>query len=105
VPSWLSVNDKVAHAGLYAVLGAGLGWGRHYDVAPPPHVVLLTLGALYGATDEWHQASVYGRTPGWGDWIADVVGVLLGYFLTLVILSRATGGATSQSRPSVDVPD
>ncbi len=72
--------DKLVHAGLYSVLGATLGWGRRRDVSPPPHWVLLGVGALYGATDEWHQGFVRGRVPDWGDWFADVAGVTLGYW-------------------------
>jgi len=104
-PSWLLANDKLAHAGLYAILGAALGHGRHYDPARIPHLLVLAFGGLYGATDEWHQAFVVGRTPGWGDWIADMTGVSIGYFLALFILVRvATRGAQIRTA-NTDVPD
>jgi VanZ family protein len=73
--------DKTVHAGLYAVLGAALGFGRWGGQLLPPHWLMLGLGALYGATDEWHQAFVRGRSPDLGDWLADVTGVVLGYLI------------------------
>jgi VanZ family protein len=103
-PRWALANDKLAHAGLYSVLGVALGYGKFRDMARPPHLLPLALGALYGATDEWHQAFVYGRTPGWGDWIADVVGVSIGYFVALFILSRVAMRA-APTGPTVDVQD
>jgi len=105
-PSWLLANDKLAHAGLYAVLGAALGYARHYDPSRPSHLFLIAIGALYGATDEWHQAFVVGRTPGWGDWIADMTGVTLGYMVALLTLSRIARSAMPEPNgPSTNVPD
>lgn len=75
-------EDKVVHAGLYAVLGATLAWGRLRSASLPPAWVLMVLGLLYGASDEWHQSFVAGRDPSLGDWTADTVGVLLGYRIT-----------------------
>jgi VanZ family protein len=103
VPRWISEYDKLAHFGLYAILGLALGYGRHRDPASPAHLLPLAFGALYGATDEWHQAFTYGRTPGWGDWIADMMGVSFGYFLALFILIRVAPAAATTS--GVDVAD
>jgi len=64
-------------------------------------VALLIAGALYGITDEWHQMYVPGRTPDLADWIADVVGVLLGYGVTLNRVERVNG--TSKPRKRRDV--
>jgi VanZ family protein len=86
VPYFFQGSDKVAHAVLYAVLGGALAWGRKGAVSPPAHWVMLLVGMLYGATDEFHQAFVRGRTPDWGDWGADVVGVLLGYTVVLRVV-------------------
>lgn len=100
LPTWLAEYDKLAHAALYAVLGVALGYARHHDPASPPHLLQIALGGIYGATDEWHQALVVGRTPGWGDWIADMVGVSMGYFLALYILTRvARVSATTPGGP------
>jgi VanZ family protein len=102
VPSWLSGNDKVAHACLYSVLGACLGYGKHRSIEQPPHWVLIGLGALYAATDEWHQAFVPRRSPELGDWLADVSGVLLGYAVLLVLLGWLARRA-KQEELGVDV--
>jgi VanZ family protein len=88
IPSWLAGYDKVAHAGLYAVLGACLGYGWRRAVAPPPHWVLIGVGMLYAATDEWHQAFVPRRVPSMGDWLADVTGVLVGYGVAVIVFGR-----------------
>jgi VanZ family protein len=86
VPDWFEVSDKVVHAVLYAVLGVALAWGRSGSPSPPAHWVMLSVGFAYGATDEFHQAFVRGRTPDWGDWAADTTGVLVGYTLTLLLV-------------------
>lgn len=104
-PPWLLANDKLAHACLYAVLGAALGYGGYRDPARPHPLFAIALGGIYGATDEWHQAFVVGRTPGWGDWIADITGVSVGCFLALFFLSRAALRATPTRSASTDVPD
>jgi len=78
--------DKLAHAGLYAILGVALGYGRHFSIPSPPHLAVLCVGALYGATDEWHQAFVPRRSPDLGDWMADVFGVVAGYTVAVVVL-------------------
>jgi VanZ family protein len=90
MPYLFAGSDKVAHAGLYAVLGMALGLGRVRSAMPPPHLVLILVGALYGATDELHQTFVRGRSPDWADWLADVVGVASGYFLIVTLLTRRT---------------
>lgn len=95
----LPVGDKLAHGVLYAVLGSALafGWSRSPTVVR--HLVLLGLGALYGVTDEVHQAFVPGRIPDVGDWIADVVGLVTGYGTTVAVLGRTRGGADIEESP------
>ncbi|MGE0159113.1 MAG: VanZ family protein [Gemmatimonadales bacterium] len=94
VPYLFTGSDKVMHAGLYAVLGMGLGFGRVRSLVPPPHLVLIFIGMLYGATDEFHQVFVRGRTPDWSDWVADIVGVMCGYLLIVSLLSRRKTSAS-----------
>ena len=90
IPEFFRGSDKVAHASLYAVLGATLAWGRKGVQSPPGHWVMILVGALYGATDEFHQAFVRGRTPDWADWSADVMGVLVGYTVVLGLMKLLT---------------
>lgn len=65
-------DDKVVHAALYAVLGALL------RVALGRTGPAIALAAAYGVTDEVHQAFVPGRDADVFDWIADVVGAVVG---------------------------
>ncbi|MEX2043905.1 MAG: VanZ family protein, partial [Opitutus sp.] len=37
----------------------------------------FVVAAVFGATDEWHQSFVPGRTSEWADWIADALGAAL----------------------------
>ncbi len=78
-PSLIPVSDKVVHVGLYAVLGGTLAWGRERSAPSPGHGVLLSMGLLYALSDEYHQSFVPGRTADPADWLADAVGLLLGY--------------------------
>jgi len=72
--------DKVAHAGVFAVLAVAIGlvsglrgW----------RMVLLVVGGvlLVGVLDEWHQVFLPGRQAGWDDLAADAVGGLIGALL------------------------
>ena len=92
------MSDKVAHLMLYSVLGGTLAWGRHRSGWAWPHVFFILLGALYGASDEWHQSFVPGRMVSVGDWVADTLGVLVGYALfRTLISSRRHAGLDHQS--------
>jgi VanZ family protein len=71
--------DKVVHCAVYAVLGlltvqALAGYGLR-----PLQAALwaLLVCALYGVSDEWHQAFVPGRSTDIRDWAADVLGAAL----------------------------
>lgn len=65
-------DDKVVHAGVYAVLGGLL------RVATGRTGAAVTLAAAYGASDEFHQSFVPGRDADVLDWLADVAGAVLG---------------------------
>ncbi len=82
-PSRIPYGDKLGHFLLYGVLGALLAFGRLRS--PVPHLLLLAVGALYGVTDEMHQAFVPGRSPDVADWVADLVGLVTGYALILAV--------------------
>lgn len=84
------VNDKVVHFVLYAVLGGALAFGRGRAGWTPGHLLLLSIGLLYGLSDEIHQSFVPSRTASLGDWLADAVGLLAGY-AGFLALSRRLG--------------
>jgi len=71
-PPW----DKLAHFSEYALLGFLLGRGT--GNAP----LAFALAALYGVSDEVHQAFVPGREASALDWLADAAGALIGAFLS-----------------------
>ena len=76
------VSDKVAHAGLYAVLSALLVWALtngEWRRITGWTVLLATVAAiLYGWTDEFHQLFVPSRQYEWLDLAADATGALAG---------------------------
>jgi hypothetical protein len=63
--------DKLVHASLFAALAVTGLW------AGVSRVVLVPVLVLYGAASEVIQGLI-GRDAAVGDWVADVVGVLLG---------------------------
>lgn len=81
-------DDKVVHAGLYAVLGAllRLGSGRA--------TVAVAGAGLVGLLDEWLvQARVPGRHPDPLDLLADVAGAALGALAVGAVARRRRGRA------------
>jgi VanZ family protein len=99
-PGWLALHDKVAHLGLYAVLGACLAWGRRVAARPVPARLLLVMGIAYGVLDEWHQSFVPGRDPSWGDAAADGAGLLLAFALVSLLPVPGPRGA-ARSTPLI----
>ncbi len=80
--------DKLVHGGLYLILGLSLAWGKARTGFAGPAILLLIIGAGYGALDEWHQSFVPGRDVSAGDWMADTAGVALGLLLFSSVRSR-----------------
>lgn len=76
---WLPGKDKIAHVVLYSVFGGTLAHVRRYSSFPVSAVLVIAVGLVYGLTDEWHQSFVPGRDPSLWDWVADAVGVIVGY--------------------------
>jgi VanZ family protein len=92
VGTGIPFGDKLGHLTLYAVLGLALAWGRWRAQVPIPHILLLAIGALYGMTDEVHQMFVPGRQPDFADWVADVIGLAIGYGTALTLTGRTRNG-------------
>lgn len=82
-PLWDLILRKFAHAGEYAILGwlayralVVSGVPRHRAVA-----VGIVFGALYAASDEFHQTFVPGRHGAVIDATIDLFGVLFGVLM------------------------
>jgi VanZ family protein len=80
LPPGFLLHDKILHGLAYAALGALLVPGLRVAGCSPrcAFLVAMALGALYGATDEFHQSFVPGRTADALDWVADTLGAALG---------------------------
>jgi len=78
--------DKVIHAVLYAALAFGVLWAlRATPFKRHPHLIWIAvfICLLYGATDEFHQSLVPGRTPSAADLLADGLGSLIGAWIAV----------------------
>jgi len=84
--------DKVAHFGMYGVLGFLLGWGWFRSAARGRSVavVALLLALAMGAADERRQGRLPGRSQDPLDWLADAAGIAAGFTLALRNGRRAT---------------
>ena len=82
--------DKGAHATVFALLAWALDLALQRNRPDLPmyrrQLLVFLAVAIYGASDEWHQYFVPGRSCEFGDWLADVVGGGLGLLLGSVQL-------------------
>ncbi|MEO5509719.1 MAG: VanZ family protein [Longimicrobiales bacterium] len=71
--------DKVAHFGMYGILGllAAVGWRRNGRTPAALLVVLLAISV--GVADELHQRSIPERSAEIADLVADIAGVCIGF--------------------------
>jgi VanZ family protein len=74
-----ALQDKIGHGLVYAVFSLliYLALAKPRPLVRHPHAGAVVLGALYAASDEWHQLAVPGRTGEIGDLVADIVGIVL----------------------------
>jgi VanZ family protein len=76
------VSDKQGHSlgymGLALTIGRALAGGVASGATLRTASAAAALAALYGATDEWHQSFVPGRSSDINDWYADAAGALAG---------------------------
>lgn len=88
--------DKIAHMGIYGMLGfllsraAHQGWNWKWKQTA---LFAVVISSIYGVTDEWHQSFVPGRSVEAEDWAADTLGAVLAqvvyyYFYFLKSLRR-----------------
>lgn len=76
------VSDKQGHSlgymGLAVTVARGLAGGIAAGATLRTAAAASAIAAGYGATDEWHQSFVPGRSADIHDWFADAAGALLG---------------------------
>lgn len=91
-------SDKIKHFIGYAVLG-GLTWRSLGNNCSRWRRFWLAIGisAVYGATDEFHQRYVIGRSCDFCDWTADVIGASVG---AMILLMR---GAKTWQRKTIRI--
>lgn len=90
------VSDKTGHFTGYAILGTlvlrAFARGRWAGVTTAVAIVALLGCSFYGATDEFHQAFVPGRTPDVNDWAADTFGaaaaIVVWRLVAVVVMAR-----------------
>jgi VanZ family protein len=100
-PDWgpsFHLKDKLLHLAVYGLM-AGLFYracGSTWSGRMPPAIILaasVLFASLYGASDEFHQSFVAARQADMGDWIADIVGGILGAGIAMVVhMRRRVGG-------------
>jgi VanZ family protein len=93
--------DKLAHAGVYAVLGALVlrAWWLTRLRAPGIVAVAFAMAGGFGVVDELYQRTTPGRHSSIGDVIADCIGALVGSALAWVILRRCRSVASQARTP------
>lgn len=81
-------SDKTGHFLAYAVLGTlvlrATSRARWAGVSIRSAMLALAISAAYGASDEFHQRFVPGRTAAIDDWVADVAGAACAIGLLLI---------------------
>lgn len=87
--------DKLQHYLAYMVMGLLIFRAANLRPVLPvsPYWQALIIGALYGASDEFHQSFVPGRDMSAFDWLADVTGIAVALVLVYIFRKyRSNGG-------------
>ena len=69
--------DKLAHAGVFAVMAGSVGYASGWR-GRPMWWMAFGVALVVGAIDEIHQMSLPGRAAGWDDLAFDAFGAALG---------------------------
>jgi len=70
---------KMAHFGLYFLLGMGLAGVVGRRKGAPAALAVVALGGLFAVSDEFHQRFSQGRSPSGWDVALDTCGVAVGW--------------------------
>jgi VanZ family protein len=76
------ISDKQGHSigymGLAITVGRAMAGGIARGISLPAAAGACAIASAYGASDEWHQSFVPGRSSDVHDWYADSLGALFG---------------------------
>jgi VanZ family protein len=83
------LSDKILHFIIYFVLFLAFYYSfnnqsKFFALNKFSLYIALLFTALYGASDEFHQYFVPGRSCEFYDWLADLLGAIFGLILLLV---------------------
>lgn len=89
---WFPHSDKLVHMGAYAFLAflaaRNLKQEKPLFSRTKLRIMAIGLASLYGLSDEIHQAFVPSRTASAWDFLADVLGSILGTWVYLDVFNR-----------------
>ena len=81
--------DKAVHFIVFGILGFLMIRGFYLQpllAKTNPIIAVIVIGALFSASDEWHQTFVPGRMGDIWDWVADTLGII--FFVLIFWLIR-----------------
>lgn len=83
----LHANDKLMHCAAFSGLAFLLAWAipKHLFGRIPSLLLAAIITMTYAVVDEWTQAFVPNRTPDVKDFLADCVGMILGFTAYLIL--------------------
>ncbi|MEJ2544134.1 MAG: VanZ family protein [Calditrichaceae bacterium] len=73
----ITFTDKLAHFGVFAVMGWALTRGMILSRVKYPIMISVVIGFVFAVTDEWHQSFVPGRDSDVLDVVADLIGLIV----------------------------
>jgi VanZ family protein len=100
------VSDKLAHLAEYSGFGLLLTLAARGSLRRTRRwllmVIVVLVGATIGALDETYQMTVPGRERELLDWVADVMGVLIGTCIAMALGSWMMRRGDSDGKPRPD---
>ncbi len=98
-------DDKIYHFFEYALFGylcaRAFYYQRNRVLQDFAMIIALVVGSLYAVSDELHQSLVPGRYADVGDFVADVLGVIVAVvFFSRQVAARKRPGSRNSSRKS-----